>query len=145
MPKGVYKRTELHRDICAKAGRASALSSINKERYKSKNVVVICKNCENKFTYPVSQARQFCDKKCFDQYQTHSEPKTYSTIHAWIRRNFGTPNECEHCGTLESRKFEWANISGEYELDRSDWARLCCKCHRRYDLGIKNKIEVLNV
>jgi len=65
---------------------------------------------------------------------------TYGAIHRWVRRNFGTPSECENCGTLDSKKFEWANLDGKYRLDRSTWMRLCCQCHRRYDRGIKNKI-----
>ena len=46
------------------------------------------------------------------------------------------------CGDTTSTKFEWANISGEYRIDRDDWARLCCRCHRRYDFGVKNRIEL---
>lgn len=145
MPKGVYKRTAEHRKICSNAGKASATSKINIERYAKTNVEVICKNCSNVFKYPKSQGRLFCNKKCFDEYQTQKIPISYGSIHIWVRRKFGTPSKCEHCKTTSSKKFEWANISGSYELDRSDWARLCCKCHRRYDMGTKNKIEVLNV
>jgi len=136
MPKGVYKRTKLHRDICAKAGKMSAAL---------KQTAWSCKNCGVEKMMAQKTKQIFCSVDCHNQYQTHSTPRTYTTIHAWVRRKFGTPSECEHCGTYESKKFEWANISGEYELNRSDWARLCCKCHRRYDLGIKNRIEVLNV
>lgn len=105
----------------------------------------VCPNCGKINSFLISQVKKgFCDKKCFDEFQTTDEPKTYGGIHNWVKRKFGTPSKCEHCGTDESKKFEWANVSGRYMLVRNDWARLCCKCHRRYDLGTKNRIEVLN-
>lgn len=102
-----------------------------------------CPNCSKTNTFLISQVKRgFCNKTCYDQYQTHSKPQTYSTLHAWVRRNFGTPNKCDECGTTSSKKFEWANISGEYLQDKDDWVRLCCKCHRQYDFGTKNKLEL---
>lgn len=106
---------------------------------------VPCPNCGEVNQQLISQNARFCNKACFNQSQTHKTPTKYGTIHAYIRRLYGAPSMCEHCGTTASKKFEWANISGRYLLERDDWARLCCKCHRRYDLGTKNKIEVLNV
>lgn len=106
---------------------------------------IACPQCGQINSQLLSQKQRFCNKQCFDIYQAHKSPKTYGTLHAWVRKNFGTPNKCEHCKTSRSKKFEWANISGEYKQLRGDWARLCCRCHRRYDLGVKNKIEVLDV
>lgn len=136
MPKGVYARTEKHKAICSFAGKQSAAK---------KRSLWACKGCGLQKNMANKTTRTFCSKQCFDKYQTHDKPRTYGTKHAWVRRTFGTPNKCEHCGTSESKKFEWANISGVYKLVREDWARLCCQCHRRYDLGVKNRIEVLNV
>ncbi|MCA9329218.1 hypothetical protein KDA11_01100 [Candidatus Saccharibacteria bacterium] len=144
MPSGVYKRTEKHIAICRKGGTASAISKVNKDRYAKANVQVICKNCSNVFKYPKSQQRLFCNKKCFDQWQI-KPIASYGAIHRQVYRLWGNSNTCEHCKTTVSKKFEWANISGEYKLVREDWARLCVTCHRRYDLGVKNKIGVLNV
>ena len=62
---------------------------------------------------------------------------TYGSIHDWVSRHLGTPKICSHCGN--SRKkiyYQWANISGNYKRDLSDWVRLCVKCHRKKD---KNK------
>jgi hypothetical protein len=58
---------------------------------------------------------------------------SYQALHSWVRRHKGTPHECEKCGTTEPRKYEWANISGEYKRDLSDWIRVCTKCHRKMD------------
>lgn len=59
----------------------------------------------------------------------------YGTKHDWARRNFGTPQTCEHCEAINmgSRKHHWANISGDYKRVRPDWLRLCSKCHAKYD------------
>lgn len=105
---------------------------------------VKCINCTSEFETLKSQNQRFCSKACADAIKrvVDRSKMTYGTLHAHIRREFGTPSICENCKTTESKKFEWANISGDYKLDRSDWARLCCKCHRRYDLGVKNKIDL---
>jgi len=57
----------------------------------------------------------------------------YTAIHQWIRRKFGSPKKCEDCGSVTAKKFEWANISGLYKRLRSDWKRLCTKCHHKLD------------
>src|SRR2546423_10956461 len=53
----------------------------------------------------------------------------YTALHAWIRRQLGTPNVCEHCGTTDAKRYEWANISGQYKRNLFDWIRLCKRCH----------------
>lgn len=53
----------------------------------------------------------------------------YVSLHVWVRKCLGTPSLCENCGTDTSKKFEWANLSGEYRRELDDWARLCKVCH----------------
>jgi len=62
----------------------------------------------------------------------------YGGVHDWIREKYGTPSLCDKCGDTNSKRYEWANITGEYTRDRKNWQRLCVKCHRRLDLGVKN-------
>lgn len=63
-------------------------------------------------------------------------PGHYTNIHSKIRRRFGTPSVCEDCKGLFSGRFiHWANVSGEYKEDRSDWKRLCAKCHKNRDFS----------
>lgn len=62
---------------------------------------------------------------------------SYKGIHLWATRKFGRPQKCEHCEDIEKGKYCWANKSGEYKRDRSDWIRLCYKCHYAYDFGEK--------
>ena len=55
----------------------------------------------------------------------------YDGLHKWVPKHLGKPTRCEHCGTdgLTGRNIHWANKSGEYKRDVSDWLRLCSKCH----------------
>ena len=60
---------------------------------------------------------------------------SYSVLHGWIHRNYGFPPTCEQCGLESSnhRKIHWANISKQYKRVKSDWKRLCVKCHFIFD------------
>jgi hypothetical protein len=74
-----------------------------------------------------------------NQYNWKGDGANYFTKHAWMTRWYGQPKICEHCGTNESKKYEWANISGKYKRERSDWIRLCSKCHHSFDnISIKS-------
>ena len=63
----------------------------------------------------------------------------YNGLHKWINRNFGYAKECHFCKKQgEKTKFgrwniSWANISGEYKRDISDFIGLCVKCHLGWD------------
>ena len=59
----------------------------------------------------------------------------YGALHDWVVKHRGKPSTCEHCGKskLFGMRIHWANISGEYRRDLSDWFRLCVKCHSKYD------------
>ena len=66
--------------------------------------------------------------------QWKGENAGYMAIHNWIRRHWGTPRKCEDCGKNEQKRmYHWANISGLYKRDRSDWKRLCVPCHSLMD------------
>jgi NUMOD3 motif len=57
----------------------------------------------------------------------------YEALHAWVRLRLGNPSRCEHCGTTKPRHYEWANVSGKYKRQLSDWIRLCKPCHSKFD------------
>lgn len=59
----------------------------------------------------------------------------YGALHTWVYRVLGAPMVCEHCGSkkLNNKQIQWANKSGEYKRIKSDWLRLCNKCHKKYD------------
>ncbi len=56
----------------------------------------------------------------------------YASLHSWVRRHKGKPNDCKKCGKDKSR-YEWANISREYKRDLDDWVSLCTSCHQYAD------------
>lgn len=57
----------------------------------------------------------------------------YRMLHYWVERELGKPNKCETCLTEEDRRYMWANLSGEYMKDVTDWRRLCGPCHAALD------------
>lgn len=71
----------------------------------------------------------------------------YGALHTWVERSLGKPQKCENpkCkyprlgdkGKLlkAPKAYDWANISGKYRRDLSDWIRLCRSCHMIMDLS----------
>lgn len=61
----------------------------------------------------------------------------YHAVHLWLSKHFSKPDACEQCGKKDFSRLEWANISGEYKRDISDYKALCPSCHRLMDIGDK--------
>ncbi len=57
----------------------------------------------------------------------------YRGVHNWVERKLGKPKTCSECEDNTKTYYEWANISGNYLRELSDWKRLCASCHRKYD------------
>lgn len=57
----------------------------------------------------------------------------YHGLHKWIQRHKGKADKCEKCGILNAKKYEWANISGEYKRDVDDFMSMCVSCHILFD------------
>ena len=55
----------------------------------------------------------------------------YRLLHYWVEKQLGKPLRCDECGATEKRRYHWANVSGEYKRELSDWRRLCVPCHAR--------------
>lgn len=126
---------------------------------KGKNIK--CENCKGEFYAPnwwLKKGAKYCSKECYWE-SKHDEPwnkgkkgltrgnsgsfshkksvhslslSEYKYIHYKVRRLFGDPTECVHCGDTKSR-LEWANMSGQYRFERSDWIQLCPGCHYKFD------------
>jgi len=103
------------------------------------NLQIISREKETPFHF---NKRIFCDQKCFLNYRVginnpvwKGDAVGYSGLHKWVRKKFGQPKKCEHCGenNLKGQKIHWANKSGDYSRDRKDWVRLCVKCHCLFD------------
>lgn len=65
------------------------------------------------------------------------EKASYAAKHMWIKKHYGSANKCENpeCKCKNPKRFEWANISGLYHRERSDYIMLCPSCHRKIDKG----------
>lgn len=59
----------------------------------------------------------------------------YVAKHTWIIKHYGKASRCELCETKTAKRYEWANISGDYLRTREDYRELCPSCHRRLDYG----------
>jgi hypothetical protein len=59
----------------------------------------------------------------------------YVAKHMWLTKHY-PKLVCQHClkARHEVSRLEWANISGEYKRERSDYLSLCPSCHRKMDL-----------
>lgn len=112
----------------------------------------LAKSCENpscrqlftknkKDTHVYFSTQRYCSISCSkmgkntgkDNPNWKGDNVEYSGVHIWMRKIFGKPNYCEHCGTKKRRMYHWANKSGEHKRDRNDWLRLCVPCHKKFD------------
>lgn len=120
MPRGVYERTEKHRLMMN-------LSGLDLGRGK--------KSAETRHRIGLSHSGE-------KSVEWKGEAAGYQAKHMWIRKQLGTPSKCENCTLISSnsRRFHWANISGEYKRDLSDWVRLCVSCHMLID-GVNLKVK----
>jgi hypothetical protein len=62
----------------------------------------------------------------------------YFALHSWVRRKLGKAQKCEFCGKEKTtpKNVQWANKSGKYFRDLTDWIQLCVKCHKEYDARV---------
>lgn len=65
------------------------------------------------------------------------EEAGYVAKHMWIIKYYGKAHKCENpdCKSRNAKRFEWANISGNYLRDVSDYKMMCPSCHRKMDRG----------
>lgn len=113
-----------------------------------------CKSCGVIFIQPPSDVANYCSNEC--KYRNTSERMTdenshqwkgdkvsYGALHQWVRRKLGTPKKCAVCGISgdvgKKRSYHWANVSGDYKRDLTDWQRLCVPCHSKFDHSRKEK------
>lgn len=98
---------------------------------KGRNIRMLCRSCVNRFLKTGSRNPNW-----------KGDNVGYRAIHSWVVRLFGKANCCEKCHAQNAKRYEWANISGNYLRDRSDWRNLCSSCHikehRRLDNWNKN-------
>lgn len=75
----------------------------------------------------------------------HYKSREYYNLHQNIRYRWGKASLCEDDTSHIATRFHWANLSGDYREDRSDWRQLCPKCHYKFDLERKRKPSLLEL
>lgn len=122
---------------------------------------ITCFSCLGQFHHSqLEQGRgKYCSNRCANlgknSYAWKGDCVSYNALHKWIKRNFGDPPNCTKCGKTGSKEgrcwnIEWANISGEYKREISDFTGLCRSCHRRHDIlfagnQVKNQYGVFKL
>lgn len=118
MPKGIFKRSEKHKENIGKA---------MVKRAKEGRHPWSGRKHEAQFFEKVSGKRNVNWK---------GEKVSYQALHNWVARHRGRPPKCEFCNLEDPtrpRWFNWANKSGKYKRDLTDWIRLCVSCHSLMD------------
>lgn len=123
MPTGVYEKTEEHKLKLSLALKGREIPSELKHKYMGKHL--IGKKLSRETRLKISKAH------------IKVGPGNYYNIHAYVKKWLGKPDTCVKCNKsgLSGHDIHWANISGEYKRDLTDWVRLCASCHKNYDLG----------
>lgn len=75
-----------------------------------------------------------------DHYKWKGNKVSYRGLHYWVERQLGKPMKCTFCLNSNKNKYDWANISGLYKRELSDWIRLCKKCHIQFDKRSRNRV-----
>jgi hypothetical protein len=57
---------------------------------------------------------------------------SYSSKHRRVYNHRGKPDHCSRCGRTDPHRYEWANLTGDYD-DINDYAMMCKPCHRAFD------------
>ena len=75
----------------------------------------------------------------------------YHSIHQWLKRNYGSPTECEQCGTKghKEKGGRWSihcalKQGAIHSHDRANYLGLCRTCHGKYDWNEK-KTEQMKI
>jgi hypothetical protein len=58
---------------------------------------------------------------------------SYRALHSWVVRALGKATRCSVNILHVAKRFDWANLSGEYKRDTNDYIQLCRSCHMRMD------------
>ncbi len=114
-----------------------------------------CRECNESFLTHSSEIRRggglTCSRTCYynrlrkiirrdeDSPNWKGNKVGLAALHQWVERKKGRPRRCENCGTTKAKQYDWANISGHYKRDVTDFKRMCRSCHAKYDYPARSK------
>lgn len=133
------KFTLEHRKHCSKAHKGVKLS---KQHRKALSLSLI----GNTHTKGYKHTKETILKRSGEKSGVWKGGKVgYNALHSWVARQLGKPKLCEFCKTINAKRFDWANKSGKYLRNITDWIRLCRKCHSKFDRDIIKATEKIYV
>lgn len=142
MPKGIYKRKprqpkQYPADMVARVGRAYKAGFTQAEIAAREGVSqkVVHKLMRNHGipARVAAKRNQWGDAN----HMWKGDGASKCALHRRLYSRFGEPCKCAICGTTESKHYDYANLSGQYE-DLEDYAPMCRSCHCKYDDKIAN-------
>lgn len=66
----------------------------------------------------------------------------YRNIHMWLAKHYGKATYCSVNKSHVAKRYEWANVSGEYKRDIADYIALCPSCHRKKDFTEETRTKL---
>lgn len=78
-------------------------------------------------------------------YQWKGDNVGYTTLHKWVKKVMGKATRCEKCQSLTAKRYVWANKTGEYKRDISDWIQLCNSCNLNDNIPIHERFSKVKV
>jgi hypothetical protein len=131
--------------ICSKCKIKKNELEFSKNRSQKDGLNNYCKICYNIIRHNLrSKKWKFPDKPYIGENNIlwKGIDAKYVSKHTWLRNNFGKANHCENPDCKhKSVGFDWANISGKYLREVSDYKQLCRSCHNQFDFDKKIKKE----
>ena len=65
----------------------------------------------------------------------------YGALHRWVRGKLGEPKKCSVDESHTAKMFVWANKSGLYKRDVSDWHELCQSCNTKDSVKVPQRLK----
>lgn len=131
---GVYKRTRKHIAVC-----------------KNNLGIYAQKGNEpwNKGTKGISPSNKTSFKKGQFKGEKHpawkGDTAGYWAIHDWLKRYYGKATKCSYGHKKNVKRFVWANKTGNYKRDISDWHQLCNRCNIIDGIKVNKRFKAYHI
>lgn len=66
----------------------------------------------------------------------------YYALHTWLGRKLGKARRCSNSPLHKCNKYYWANISGEYKRELTDWKEVCARCNMTDGIHIAERFKI---
>lgn len=136
MPKGVYKHKKLSEETKAKIGsyfRGRKLSEEHKKKIKEGHAKYwLGKHRDDKTKEKLRLSPVLKNRIRENNATWKGDKASYLAFHSRVQRYRGKASKCTICKTEDAKKYEWANLTGNYS-NIFDYQEMCTTCHIKYD------------